>query len=114
MINNCTVYFFLFSPANFVHVCKRSDPQLEKCLIQTIESLRPELPKGKSSEKRNLYRGIPMVLQLFFSPPESFFETSFFPLCRYTQNASPGIGTDAHSHVGGEQKRGSSESQSHY
>ncbi|XP_060873063.1 circadian clock-controlled protein daywake-like [Metopolophium dirhodum] len=31
---------------NFVHVCKRSDPQIEKCLLQTIESLRPELPNG--------------------------------------------------------------------
>ncbi|VVC36457.1 Haemolymph juvenile hormone binding [Cinara cedri] len=31
---------------NFVHVCKRSDPQLEKCLVKTIESLRPELPIG--------------------------------------------------------------------
>uniref|UniRef100_A0A2S2Q1H3 Circadian clock-controlled protein n=1 Tax=Sipha flava TaxID=143950 RepID=A0A2S2Q1H3_9HEMI len=31
---------------NFVHVCKRSDPQLDKCLIQTIESVRPELPNG--------------------------------------------------------------------
>lgn len=37
--------YFYFS-ANFVHVCKRSDPQLEKCLLQTIESLRPELPNG--------------------------------------------------------------------
>lgn len=33
--------------ANFVHVCKRNDPQIEKCLIQTIESIRPELPNGK-------------------------------------------------------------------
>lgn len=31
---------------NFVHVCKRTDPQLEKCLTQTIESLRPEMPNG--------------------------------------------------------------------
>lgn len=33
--------------ANYVHVCKRSDPQLEKCLIKTIESFRPELPNGE-------------------------------------------------------------------
>lgn len=33
--------------ANFVHVCKRTDPQLEKCLVQTVESLRPEMTKGK-------------------------------------------------------------------
>ncbi|XP_015371503.1 PREDICTED: uncharacterized protein LOC107167114 [Diuraphis noxia] len=31
---------------NFVHVCKRTDPQIEKCLLQTIESIRPELPNG--------------------------------------------------------------------
>ncbi|XP_050430977.1 circadian clock-controlled protein daywake-like [Adelges cooleyi] len=31
---------------NFVHVCKRTDPELESCLMKTIESIRPELPNG--------------------------------------------------------------------
>lgn len=33
---------------NFVHVCKRTDPQLDKCLTQTIESLRPGMAEGIS------------------------------------------------------------------
>ncbi|KAJ9577484.1 hypothetical protein L9F63_005985 [Diploptera punctata] len=31
---------------SYIHVCKRSDPQLENCIINSIESLRPYLLKG--------------------------------------------------------------------
>ncbi|XP_050548945.1 circadian clock-controlled protein daywake-like [Daktulosphaira vitifoliae] len=31
---------------SYVHVCKRTDPQMNECLLKTIESVRPELPNG--------------------------------------------------------------------
>lgn len=31
---------------NYIHVCKRNDPKIEECIINSIEKLRPKLNKG--------------------------------------------------------------------
>lgn len=35
-----------FFPAEYIHVCKRTDPQVSKCIRESIEVLRPRLVKG--------------------------------------------------------------------
>lgn len=47
------IIHFVRLSANFVHVCKRTDPQLDKCLVQTIESLRPGMVEGKFNDLEN-------------------------------------------------------------
>lgn len=34
-------------PASYIKVCKRSDPKLNDCIINSIETLRPYLLKGE-------------------------------------------------------------------
>lgn len=33
-------------PAEYIHICKRNDPQVSKCIRESIEVLRPRLVKG--------------------------------------------------------------------
>jgi hypothetical protein len=37
----------IFVAASYVKVCKKSDPDLDACLINSVETLRPRLNKGK-------------------------------------------------------------------
>jgi hypothetical protein len=36
--------------ASYMKVCKRHDPQLNECIVNSIETLRPYLLKGKFCE----------------------------------------------------------------
>lgn len=35
-----------FCAAEYIHICKRNDPQVSKCIRESIEVLRPRLVKG--------------------------------------------------------------------
>ena len=39
--------------ASYMHVCKRRDPQLNECIVNSIETLRPYLLKGKCWKLRD-------------------------------------------------------------
>jgi len=43
----CHCSFTLSVAASYMHVCKRNDPQLNECIVNSIETLRPYLLKGK-------------------------------------------------------------------
>lgn len=34
------------STADYIHICTRDDPQLNQCMTNSIESLRPKLAEG--------------------------------------------------------------------
>lgn len=40
------ILFFFFYLASYIHVCKRSDPKVEQCVINSVEDIRPTLKKG--------------------------------------------------------------------
>lgn len=40
------IFIIVFSSANYIHVCHRSDPKLSRCVLQSIEQLRPKLQDG--------------------------------------------------------------------
>lgn len=33
-------------PAEYIHICHRSDPRVSACVINSVEALRPRLIKG--------------------------------------------------------------------
>ncbi|XP_063934870.1 protein takeout-like [Zophobas morio] len=51
--------------ASFIHVCHKSDPDLEQCLMKSVEEIRPHLVKG--APEYNIPSLEPLIMQELIS-----------------------------------------------
>lgn len=42
----CVLIFLYIFTADFIHLCKKNDPKIDQCLLETVESLRPKFETG--------------------------------------------------------------------
>lgn len=69
--------------ASYVKVCKKSEPDFDACLLNTVETLRPRLNKGKQNCPSDTYRlrtiqhHIPSHMTPILSLPTYFFKMLF-------------------------------------